>query len=136
MKKAVTLLELMVVITIIGILVAMSVPMFTRAIENTRAEEAVAALEQIRNAERIYRVEENDYWPAGSSENTIGSINTELRLALDTRPNRNWDYEITATASPDTFLATAESQTGANRTETITIDQDGNFGGTWPLPLP
>lgn len=140
---AVTLIELMVTIVIIGILAAMAIPMFPRVMETTKAKEAVAALEQIRTGERVYRVEEGDYWPVGILESDIGDINEQLRLYLDTRDERNWNYSVGATSgvspNPDTFIATATRRgTGSHDGETIVFTQDGLDGAasTWSLPLP
>lgn len=135
-QKAYTLIEVIVVIIIIGILATIAMPRFFRAVEATRAKEAVAALQQIRSGERIYRMEENTYWPAGSSETDVAIINATLNLFLDTR-EVNWDYYITA-PDADNFTATAQRQGGGMYGgTTITLDEAGPpFGGTWPLPLP
>ncbi|MCQ9208805.1 MAG: hypothetical protein NG712_05455 [Omnitrophica bacterium] len=132
-------MELMIVIVIIGILAGIAMPIFSRTIEATKAKEALAALQQIRTGERIYRVEENDYWPVGSSESVIATINNTLRTFLDTRSNRNWNYSVTASSgTPDTFTATATRIGGGYNGKTIVFDQAGldQANTTWPLPIP
>ena len=141
--KAFTLIELMVVVIIIGILAALAMPMFSRAIESTKAKEAVAALQQIRTGERIYRVEENTYFysSGGGGLTETKQINETIRTFLDVRDDdkRNWDYSVGVGATAaSTFTATATRKSGGAeyKDKTITIDEDGGLAGDWPLPLP
>ncbi|MBU3934261.1 MAG: type II secretion system GspH family protein [Candidatus Omnitrophica bacterium] len=127
-KAGISLIELIVVVTVIGILASIAIPNFIKTMETTKAREAISSLGQIRAGEIIYRSEENTYWPAGSTESNVATINSQLRLSLDTR-ELNWDYYVTATTS--TFTATARRKSGRNENKTITIDEDGNQGGTW-----
>lgn len=130
MRTAVTLIELTVVVIIIGILAAIVIPMFPRAMERTRADEAVASLQQIRTAERVYRVEENSYWPSSGAggPTEIEGINDTLRLYLDMRDERNWNYSIgVATTVAFTATATRYDAGGRNDGETITIDETGDI---------
>ena len=129
-KAAFTLLELIVTIVIIGILTGLAIPMFPRAIESTKAKEAVAGLQSIRSGERIYRVEEGTYWRTEGVVSDNDTINDTLRTLLDESADRNWDYSVNATDA-DNFTATATRQGGSNNGETITIDQGGTIGGNW-----
>ena len=136
-KKAVTLIELIIAIVIIGILAAIAIPMFPRVMEATKAKEAVAALHQIRTGERMYRVEENTYWGPSSGTGDVAKIkqiNDKLGVFLDYRTNRNWNYSITAAAA-NTFTATATRKSGGTQyiNKTITIDEKGDLGGDWPF---
>ena len=134
LRRGLTLTEVITVLIIVGILSTLALPMFVKTMETTRAQEVVAALKQIRTAEKIYRTQENFYYPHytvhPAAETVIATINQDLRTFLDTRTNRNWDYSVDADAS-DTFTATATRTSGRNINETITIDQDGDMGGTW-----
>jgi prepilin-type N-terminal cleavage/methylation domain-containing protein len=56
-----TLTELMVTLTIVAALTAMSIPGFQRAIEQSRADVAVANLRAIWAAERVYWLESQVY---------------------------------------------------------------------------
>ena len=57
MKKAVTLLELLIVVIIVGILATIAVPRFTGIIEKVKWTEAVNTLGSIRMAAIIYEQE-------------------------------------------------------------------------------
>ena len=131
-----TLAELMTTIIIIGILATIAMPMFSRAMEATKAKEAVAALRQIRTGEKVYWVEENAYWASsGSGKTAIQNINNTLRVFLDTRDERNWNYDVVLVGATG-VTATATRTDGGYINKTLTIDQDGVLGGSWPLPKP
>ncbi len=54
-EPAVTLLELMIVIVIIGIIAGFALPQFQNIVENAKIREAKSALRIIRGAEKIYK---------------------------------------------------------------------------------
>jgi len=136
-SRALTLLELMLVVVIAGILAAVTLPMFPKAIENSNASEAVAGLEQIRTGQRLYRVEENTYWgpSTGSGVAEIQQINDRLRVFLETGSNRRWNYDVDLLDSM-TFRAKAIRRSGSYQGGFIRINQAGTFDGTWPLSIP
>ena len=120
-------MELMITIVIIGILAGLAFPRFTKTFETTKAREAVAALQQIRAGERVYRIEENTYWRTEANViNDNAAINTQLHLSLDTCVARNWDFSLIGVTN-NTFTGRARRRSGRNTNETITIDEDGNI---------
>ncbi len=127
-KFGFSLVELTVIVLILGILATFAIPNFIKAAERTKEKEAISFLHQIRAAEIVYRSEENTFWPAGSIETDPDTIDSALNTSLDTR-ELNWDFSITAAAN--TFTATAQRTSGRNAGETITIDENGEIGGTW-----
>ena len=136
-KDAVTLFELIVVVIIIGIFASFAALRFIRTAEIARAREAILSLEQIKSAEIVYRNEEASYWPVGDNETNIDNINTKLRLYLDTRSERNWDYSVSASDAAN-FTALATRSSGARSGEVIQFDQDGvdKSASTWTGPWP
>lgn len=90
--KGFTFIELLVVLIIVGILSALSLPNFTKTRERALDKEAQLALRLIYAAERIYRVKENSYYPfAGSASQA--QLNAALQLDLT---SQSWQYGITS----------------------------------------
>jgi len=92
---AFSLIELMIVVIILGILVAVAIPQYTRAIERSHDNEAINNLQLIVAAQKIYFLKNGNYWPGlcpgGGSEDGIDSINTNLGLDLT---ENCFDYEV------------------------------------------
>lgn len=97
MKRALegfTLVELLIVIMVMGILLTLVLPGFTKTKERVYDKEAVVNIRLIQQAEKIYRMENGGYFPisdVGEAVNDINEINNNLRLDLN---ERIWDYYI------------------------------------------
>ncbi|MFH1678311.1 MAG: prepilin-type N-terminal cleavage/methylation domain-containing protein [Candidatus Omnitrophota bacterium] len=98
-SKAVTLLEILVVVVIVAILAALGLPRFSTMKERALDKEAGANLKLIQAAEKIYRMENSIYYPSGVGADTT-AINTVLRLSL---PSANWSYTIPDTGGGGNF---------------------------------
>ncbi len=83
-----TLMELVVVLTVIGIVVALVVPSYTLVKERALDKEGQAGVRILLNAERQFYVRNNVYY--GDQDN-INFINGNLSTSLN---ETNWDYAV------------------------------------------
>jgi prepilin-type N-terminal cleavage/methylation domain-containing protein len=81
MKRAFTLLELLVVVIIVGIFVAMAIPNMSSTVEKGRGKNAEFSLMAIYNAQKRYRLRN----PSGVfyESNVINEINENLSLNIE-----------------------------------------------------
>jgi len=120
-RRSFTLLELVIVITMIGILLTLAIPKFNITKERAIAKEALANLKLVYAAEKIYRIENPNYYPSsGSKTDVVADINPNLQLSLT---EVNWDYDITG--GTDVFTATAARTSGPYSTCIYQITQTG-----------
>ncbi len=66
-RKAFTLIEILIVVVILGILAAIVIPQFTKASEDAQAGNVQTQLQTIRNTVELYRVRNNGSYPFSSS---------------------------------------------------------------------
>ena len=100
-----TLIELLVVVLIIGILAAIALPQYQKAVERSRAQEAITLLNRVGNAAQAYYLEHGSY-PLSFSAMDVeipwtGKVKgrSSGNEEKDTRSNENWSLQITKTPS-------------------------------------
>jgi len=83
-KRGFTLIELMIVITVIGLLAAISIPSYQKYISKARAVEGVTTLDSIRKHNQSYYVENNvfDQADVGDPATVISAIANGERITL------------------------------------------------------
>jgi prepilin-type N-terminal cleavage/methylation domain-containing protein len=104
-KRAVTLMEIMTVLIIVGIVSAIGMLNYTNVKERAMGKEAQANLRLIAAAQRIYRMESGFYYPPGGGAPVISAINDNLRLTLAN--NGDWAYDFNVGLPLDQFTANA-----------------------------
>lgn len=106
MKKGFTLIELLVVVLIIGILASIALPQYVKAVEKSRATEAIQLLGDLSRAQRIYQM------ATGTYTNNLNLLDIELPgiLPNDTTQARtnNFNIQIRNADGANTFWATAQ----------------------------
>ncbi len=98
MKKAFTLIELLVVVLIIGILAAVAVPQYQKAVERSKTRQAIELLDSVYKAQQVYYLANGKYatkfdqldvdipWPVAQQ--------SWSNAAYDKRANEDWTIEI------------------------------------------
>lgn len=102
MRKAMTLVEIMVVVVIIGVIAMVALVRLSGPREQVIEKEARATLRLIAAAQKIYRMEYQTY--IGAVDTT--EVNQMLRMRISNNSaTANWNYCVTSTGTG--FNATA-----------------------------
>ena len=119
-----TLIELLVVVLIIGILAAIALPQYTKAVERSRMAEAMQLLGDLATAESIYFMQNNAF----KDELTAGAANDigDITLAI---PAADANWSVTAVASDatdkdDSVLLTATRNGGMYNSKNLYLKVD------------
>lgn len=115
-KKGLTLIELLIVISIVAILAAIAVPMYTNYLQRARRADAKTSLEQLRASQEMFRAEKGVY-----SVNVV-----ELRTTYGV-PAISGDYTINLnSATVTTYTGEAQPNTARQLSDgSLFINQDG-----------
>ena len=102
MHKAFTLIELLIVVLIIGILAAIALPQYQKAVEKSRAIQAIAIVKSIADAQEVY------YMENGSYATDLSDLSVEI-------PGEDYEYEGATRKKliPFSFSAYAPYDAGA-----------------------
>lgn len=94
MKKAFTLIELLVVVLIIGILAAIALPQYEKAVHKSRFAEALVRIKSLRDAVELY-ILENGY---PTSNVDLIEMYSDLQNGLTANPDEDFLYAAQYTA--------------------------------------
>ncbi len=109
MKKAFTLIEIIIVLVIVGTLAVGALVSYSGAMEKAADEEAKRNIEMILTGVEIYRMNTGSY-PGGSIFNSVSNINAALHTNLPTADSRKWNYSVVHHLSGATPYACAYAQ--------------------------
>ena len=119
-----SLVEVMVVVTVMGVLITMSAPSFRRSMEQAKADVAAANLRGIWSAERLYWQEYRTYTTNLATLQSLGLIDPTTVSA-----NTVYVYTVTS-ASSSAFTAKATRTGSTQYSGQLTIDSAGVVSGT------
>jgi prepilin-type N-terminal cleavage/methylation domain-containing protein len=132
-----TLIELMIAVTVIGILASVAIPMFQVVPQRSKSTEAVTALGLIRSAMRIYYVEHGTYANAGLFTDGAQVTNGRMLGVTDSDlmgryfSSECYTFHGAPTANSYTIECDGSVSTAPFASEVagivVTIDEDGDF---------
>lgn len=136
-NRGFTMTELMIVVTIIGILATIAFPMFQTVPERSKSTEAVTALGLIRSAMRVYYVEHGTFANAGmftdGAQVTSGGLLGVTNGDLSGRYFSSECYRFSGAPAANTFTIECDGQSstalfGSDVSSiVVTIDHDGEL---------
>jgi prepilin-type N-terminal cleavage/methylation domain-containing protein len=122
-----TLTEVLIAMTIICILIVLSTPIYSRAMEQARLDAAASNLKMIWSAQRVYWLDEHSYAPDLAALYNMDLLSSKLVLTK-TSLTASYAYEIEAVDN-DSFTAIA-TRKGSNKwSGQIRIDEFGDLTG-------
>ncbi len=130
LRKGFTLIELLVVVLIIGILAAMGIPQYFKAVERSRVSEATNVFSNIKNSQERFLSRRGIY------SNNWDDLDIELKnisgttcTGTDACRLKYYDIQITANTSTS-FTATATRHSNISAPPTVY----GNYTLTFVYP--
>ncbi|MDQ3100659.1 MAG: prepilin-type N-terminal cleavage/methylation domain-containing protein [Bacteroidota bacterium] len=115
--KAFTLTELLIALVIVGILVYLALPDYSKVVANAKATEAKLQLEH------LYSLETSHFYERSKYSTDLAAIGFGQQKTIDQGGNANYLIEIVS-ASPNSFVARARSL--------VDFDQNGQFN-VWEI---
>ena len=123
-----TLTEAMVVVIILGVLIAVGIPSYTRTVERNYRQQAEDALRSIYAGERSYFHTQNAYYGPLDAASTMAAWRT---IQMDNPNLGAVPVTFAVSAAGSTFTATATRAGGSCSGRTLTIDQTRAVTGGW-----
>ena len=122
-RQGVTFVEVVTVLVVIGVLISLSAPTFTRTIEQAQADIAGANLQSIWSAQRFYWLENRDY--ANKLEDLVDLDLLDPSILTGTRRYR---YRVRH-ADKDSFEVEAERINSTRWDGKYTLIETGEITG-------
>ena len=139
-SRGFTLVELMIVVVIVGILAVVAIPMYQVVPERSRATEAVAALDALRESMRTYYAEHGTYAHASFADGarvTVGGILSMTDSDLSGRffSSECYTFDGPPTAAAFTIECDGSASTAPAASDvagvTATINETGDVSTSW-----
>ena len=127
-KKGFTLVELLMVVIIIGVLVTIAIPNYTKAVERSKGGKAKATLDAVRKAQLQFRALNDSY-----TQSIIDLTHVDFPYDA-VSGDGDWSYTVTSSNWTNSLVITAHRMAGPYQASLITIDEDGTVDINSSLP--
>jgi len=121
-KRAITLIELIVTVIIVGILASFVVRGFTKTVDGANQKKARLRLLQIKASEILYCKRHGTCYPGVGATAGLADINTNLNLFIWNDPDFLW--QCLQKGDPNLFECEVTYSKSGNMQWKYTIDQD------------
>jgi prepilin-type N-terminal cleavage/methylation domain-containing protein len=122
--RGMTLFEVSIVVIVLGILMSLTVPSFTRVTEQNHLDASVQYLRSVWSAQRVYWLENRTFTDDLSTLNGLGLIDPKIAGGDD-----GYFLYAIGNVSDDSFTVTAIRNGSSVWSGTLTITQDGEVTG-------
>jgi len=116
-EKGFTLIEMLIVVVIVAILAAISVPIYVEYVKTARASDAKTTINAIWQAAQVYYQDKGE-WP-----NTVEDLENESYVQMAKSTKLQWNFQIVG-APPQlvTAISTEQMKGGAGKEVTYNIE--------------
>ena len=127
-KKGFSLIELIVAMSVFGVLLHYAVPRFRNAFEQARVNLAAANLQAVWTAQRLYWAENGAFSSDLTTLSDAGLLDPAF-ITMAANPDARFAFGIDSSSST-TFSASAARQNSTSWSGSVSIDQDGIVTGS------
>lgn len=125
-RRGFTLIEVLVVMTIMGVLITIPVPAFMRAIEQSKLDVATGQLRSLWAAQRFFHLEHGQYGSLAQLAPGTSSGDDLIEPTM-TSGATFYAYSITLASDGQSFVATALHPDQPRCRGSLTIDERGTL---------
>ncbi|MBZ0165742.1 MAG: type II secretion system GspH family protein [Candidatus Omnitrophica bacterium] len=86
-----TIIELLVVVTLIGLIAAFTIPDYTKTVAKSHERDLILQATTVHGANMIYQAQNGTYWVA-ANESNLGTINSSLNISLMAQSSATFNY--------------------------------------------
>lgn len=86
-----TIIELLVVVTLIGLIAAFTIPDYSKAVEKSHERDLALQTTTLHGANLIYEAQNGNYWVA-ANETDLAVINSNLNISLMAQDGSTFNY--------------------------------------------